>query len=203
MGLRERRAREKEDLRQDILDAARELFIREGYEAVSMRKIADKIEYSPTTIYLYFRDKSELFDCLSEQAFGKLLEKLQLIGGQDSSSPLDSLRRGLCAYAEFGLENPDHYQITFMTVDGRTGESRVTRRNEVGCQSFGCLKQTVQSCVEADLLRVDDVDLASQILWAGVHGVTSLLIAKPAFPWVDKKKLISETIDTMLEGLRK
>jgi hypothetical protein len=79
----------------------------------------------------------------------------------------------------------------------------VTRRNEVGCQSFGCLKQTVQSCVEADLLRVDDVDLASQILWAGVHGVTSLLIAKPAFPWVDKKKLISETIDTMLEGLRK
>ena len=90
----ERRAREKEDLRQEILDAARELFIREGYDAVSMRKIADKIEYSPTTIYLYFRDKSELFDCLSEQAFGKLLEKLQSIGGQETNDPIDGLRRG-------------------------------------------------------------------------------------------------------------
>ena len=106
MGVEERRAREKQDLRQEILDAARELFVREGYEAVSMRKIADSIEYSPTTIYLYFRDKTELFDCLSEQAFGKLLNKLQSIGGRECGSSLDALRRGLCAYAEFGLENP-------------------------------------------------------------------------------------------------
>jgi AcrR family transcriptional regulator len=203
MGVRERRAREKEDLRQEILDAARELFIREGYDAVSMRKIADKIEYSPTTIYLYFRDKSELFDCLSEQAFGKLLEKLQSIGGQETNDPIDGLRRGLCAYAEFGLEHPDHYQITFMTVDSRAVDSLPTRRHEVGCQSFGCLRKAVQLCVEFDLLRVVDIDLASQILWAGVHGITSLLIAKPSFPWVDRQALISETIDTMLEGLRK
>ncbi len=93
MGIRERRAREKEDLKQEILDAARDLFIRDGYESVSMRKIADRIEYSPTTIYLYFRDKSELFDCLSEQAFGKLLEKLQSIGGQESNGPMDRLRK--------------------------------------------------------------------------------------------------------------
>jgi len=203
MGIRERRAREKEDLKQEILDAARDLFIRDGYESVSMRKIADRIEYSPTTIYLYFRDKSELFDCLSEQAFGKLLEKLQSIGGQESNGPMDRLRKGLCAYAEFGLENPDHYQITFMTADARAADAQANRRHEVGCQSFGCLKQTVSSCIEADFLRVVDIDLASQILWAGVHGITSLLIAKPSFPWVDKKKLISETIDTMLEGLRK
>jgi AcrR family transcriptional regulator len=203
MGVRERRAREREDLRQEILDAARDLFICEGYESVSMRKIADRIEYSPTTIYLYFRDKSELFDRLSEQAFGKLLEKLQSIGDPQSGDPMDRLRRGLCAYAEFGLENPDHYQITFMTMNARIPDAQVNRRHEVGCQSFGCLKQTVSSCIEAGLLRVDDIDLASQILWAGVHGITSLLIAKPSFPWVDKKKLISETIDTMLEGLRK
>ena len=73
----------------------------------------------------------------------------------------------------------------------------------LGVSLLDVLKQTVASCVEADLLRVVDIDLASQILWAGVHGITSLLIAKPSFPWVDKKKLISETIDTMLEGLRK
>ena len=64
MGVKERREREKESLRQDILDVAREMFATEGYESVSMRKIADKIEYSPTTIYLYFKDKNELFYAL-------------------------------------------------------------------------------------------------------------------------------------------
>jgi AcrR family transcriptional regulator len=67
MGVKERKAREKETLRQDILDAARELFIREGYQAVSMRKIAEKIEYSPATIYLHFRDKDDIFDHLSKK----------------------------------------------------------------------------------------------------------------------------------------
>ena len=90
-----------------------------------------------------------------------------------------------------------------MTVDARAAASVATRRYEVGCQSFGCLKKFGPACVEADLLRVVDVELASQILWAGVHGITSLLIAKPCFPWLDRKMLISETIDTMLEGLRK
>ena len=70
MGVHERRAREKKELRQEILDAARDLFLREGYENVSMRKIAEKIEYSPTTIYLYFQDKADLLDCICEETLG-------------------------------------------------------------------------------------------------------------------------------------
>jgi len=69
MGVQERRAREKKELRQEILDAARDLFVREGFENVSMRKIAEKIEYSPTTIYLYFQDKADLLDCICEETF--------------------------------------------------------------------------------------------------------------------------------------
>src|SRR5215204_1262423 len=135
MGVKERREREKEGLRQEILDAARELFVREGYDAVSMRKIAEKIEYSPTTIYLHFRDKSELFDCLSTEAFGKLLAKLQSIGCETpSQDPVECLRLGLLSYVEFGLENPDHYKITFLM------DQRAPGRREVGCQSFECLR---------------------------------------------------------------
>ena len=89
-----------------------------------------------------------------------------------------------------------------MAVDAR-GATPQTRRYEVGCQAFGCLKDSVRACVEAGFFRVIDSELARQILWAGVHGITSLLIAKPCFPWVDRKALTSETIDTMLEGLRK
>src|ERR687885_1755275 len=80
MGVQERRAREKQELRQEILDAARELFIREGFENVSMRKIADKIEYSPTTIYLHFQDKADLLDCICEETLGKLQQRLAAIG---------------------------------------------------------------------------------------------------------------------------
>jgi AcrR family transcriptional regulator len=197
MGVKERRAREKEDLRQEILDAARELFVRDGYEAVSMRKIADKIEYSPTTIYLYFRDKSELFDCLSTEAFGKLLAKLQSIRGESSASEdaVESLRRGLLAYIEFGLENPDHYKITFLM------EERAAGRREVGCQSFECLRMAVGACIQAGRFRVLDEELASQLLWAGVHGLTSLLIVHPEFPWVDRTTLTLGIIDTLMEGL--
>ena len=72
MGVMERKAREREELKQQILDAARELFVRDGYESVSMRKIADKIEYSPAAIYTYFKDKDEILDCLCEETFLQL-----------------------------------------------------------------------------------------------------------------------------------
>src|SRR5262244_2221370 len=74
MGVMERRIREKQALRQEILDAARELFVTEGYENVSMRKVAERIEYSPTTIYLYFKDKADLHDCICEETLGRLVE---------------------------------------------------------------------------------------------------------------------------------
>src|SRR5215203_1044247 len=102
MGTKDRRIREKQDLRQEILDAARDLFVSEGYQAVSMRKIADKIEYSPATIYLHFRDKDELLDCLLEEAFAKLDRKLEARIGDETTDPLELLRRGLLAYVAFG-----------------------------------------------------------------------------------------------------
>ena len=93
MGVQERRAREKKELRQGILDAAREMFVRDGFENVSMRKIAEKIEYSPTTIYLYFQDKADLLDCLCEETFAKLLKKQNILD-QTIADPLERLRRG-------------------------------------------------------------------------------------------------------------
>src|SRR5438270_2023087 len=102
MGVQERRAREKEGVREEILDAARTLFVKEGYEHVSMRKIAEKVEYAPGTIYLYFRDKAEILDQLSEETFAKLEKRMHAIH-DDPSSPLDALRRGLRTYIQFGI----------------------------------------------------------------------------------------------------
>ena len=74
MGIPERRERARGELRARILAVAEELFVREGYENVSMRRIAARIEYSPTTIYHHFKDKAELFACLLEGYHGQLLD---------------------------------------------------------------------------------------------------------------------------------
>src|SRR6202050_5466761 len=106
MGLTERRDRQKMALRQEILTAARELFAKEGYENVSMRRIAEKIEYSPTTIYLYFRDKDELLHEMCSETFALLTRKLTKLLAADGD-PLDKLRMGLNAYVQFGLKHPN------------------------------------------------------------------------------------------------
>src|SRR5215469_17285773 len=102
-GSKQRRAREKEGLREEILDAARTLFVKEGYESVSIRKIADKIEYAPGTIYLYFRDKAEILNRICEETFAKLEQRMQALN-KDPANPLDSLRRGLRTYIQFGID---------------------------------------------------------------------------------------------------
>src|SRR5882724_7399258 len=141
MGVRERRAREKRFLRQEILDAASELFVKEGFENVSMRRIADRIEYSPTTIYLYFKDKAELLESICQETFSKLTERLTKILEQPGD-PTDRLKRGLMAYIEFGLENPHHYRSTFMMPmpEGFDSEN-CSKPESPGIQAFDFLRR--------------------------------------------------------------
>src|SRR5262249_28540717 len=112
MGVKERRERERQAVRQDIIDAARDLFIEEGYDKTSMRRVAEKIEDSPTTIYLYFSDKKELLQCVCDSSFAKLVQALEEIS-KDTRDPLKNLRAGLKAYIDFGLKNPNDYSLIF------------------------------------------------------------------------------------------
>ena len=190
-------------MRQVILDTAREMFAEEGYASVSMRKIADKIEYSPTTIYLYFKDKNDLLRQICDETFAKLAQKLNAIGKKHDKN-LDGLRAGLLAYVEFGLKHPKHYEVTFMipltenlgTVEEQFAES-------LGKKAFDYLRNGVADCMASGEIKKGDVDLVSQTLWAGIHGVTSLLIGHEGFPFVNKKTLVDSVIDTMLAGLAK
>ena len=204
MGVKERRARQKKYLRQEILDAASELFVKNGYENVSMRGIAEKIEYSPTTIYLYFRDKSELLEQVCHETFSRLAQVLTRLLEQ-GGDPIERLKRGLIAYIRFGIENPHHYRATFMMPipDGFDHE----KHKEVdapGMQAFDFLRRAVHDCIAAGKFRKMDAETLSQTLWAGVHGVTSLLIVKcEHFPFVEHDKLIHSMVDTLVAGAAK
>lgn len=201
MGVKERRARQKKFLRQEILDAASELFVRDGFENVSMRRIADKIEYSPTTIYLYFKDKAELLEQVCQDTFGRLSRLLARIMEQ-TGDPLQRLKRGLTAYIEFGVANPHHYRATFMMpIPEGFEKEKYTRPESPGMQAFGFLRRCIDDCARAGKLKVKDVELASQTMWAGIHGITSLLITYESFPWVGHEKVIHCMVDTLVEGI--
>lgn len=203
MGVTERKARQKEALRHQILAAARELFAKHGYESVSMRKIAERIEYSPTAIYLHFRDKEELLQEICTETFQLLSKKLARVVTSEGD-PADLLRRGLRVYVDFGISHPNHYRSTFMTPHHHVREPESCTEIDFGTggQAFQFLLDAVGRVMASGPTRQTDVMAVSQALWMTVHGVTSLLISKEGeFPWGDKNRLIDMTIDGALTGL--
>jgi AcrR family transcriptional regulator len=202
MATKERKQREKENLRQEILDAARELFVAEGYANVSMRKVAEMIEYSPTTIYLYFRDKTDLLREVCEEAFRKLSDEI-VKSQKTGKNELEVLRKGLLAYIDFGLKYPHHYEVVFITPKLTDLDSEdYTYENSMGKRAFDLLDRSVADCMSAGAIRQGNVALVAQTLWAGIHGVTSLLITHRGFPFVDRRVLIDSVVDTLIAGLR-
>jgi AcrR family transcriptional regulator len=202
MGIAERRERQKENLRQVIIDAASELFAQEGYQNVSMRKIADKIEYSPTTIYLYFKDKTELLKHICEETFAQLGRKLQEVT-EPETDKIEGLKKGLRAYINFGLEHPFHYEVVInMPIFNHPHDDEYRYEGSMGQLAFEHLKNGVAECVATGKLKKGDVDLMSQILWAGVHGIVSLINNHLDFPFVEKEKLVDSMIETMIEGMK-
>ncbi len=181
------------------MDAAREMFVAEGYTSVSMRKIADKIGYSPTTIYLYFKDKSDLLHQICEQTFASLAQNIKAIQ-QLSDNPLEKLRSGLREYVHFGLKHPSQYEIVFITPLPTNIETQFEESN--GKIAFDTLRSVIAECVAANLLKSNDVELVSQTLWAGIHGVTSLLIQHSGFPFVERERLIDNLIETLISGTK-
>ena len=203
MGVQERREREKEELREIILDAASEMFAQEGYANVSMRKIADKIEYSPTTIYLYFKDKSDLLNQICEETFGKLIEMVAAIEAEDSDAPINCLQKGMRAYIEFGLKYPNHYEVTFITpIMDFLGQEVHPYEGSSGQKAFEHITRQVVGSMQAGQIKQGDVAVISQTIWAAIHGVTALLIGHQDFPFVEKEILIDSVIKTTIKGLQ-
>ena len=200
MGIAERREREREEVRKKILDVARELFAREGYERVTMRGIADGIEYSPTTIYSHFRDKANLVNALCEEDFSRLLGVLQT--QRPPEDAIDWIRQMGRAYARFGLENPNHYRFMFMTpTEFKAGHEH--ELSQSGQQAFGLLRHAVQKAIESGRFRRGDVTTLAQVLWAGLHGAVALLItyAPEQFPTAPAAPdLVEQVIEHGIRG---
>ena len=192
--LRTPREKYRDALRREILDVARETFVRYGYEGVSMRQLAEKVGCSHGNLYLHFKDKEALFDCLVDESFEQFAGSL--LGGPESmkrADPVAFLRKMGRAYVQFGLANASAYEFAFILR--RPGQQRKPHL------AYERMRTLVQRCIEEKRFRRMDADVASQSLWAAAHGITSLLILRPAFPWADRDKVIGQVIDAAVDGL--
>jgi AcrR family transcriptional regulator len=199
MGTRERRQREREAVRRDILDAASRIFAEEGYRRATMRRIAEEIEYSPTAIYLHFRNKDQLLQAVCEEAFSELAVTLERLRKRPAT-PLGYLRGCLRTYIDFGLSHRDQYIVAFMNPGQGLGNAPFGR--PIGSPAFDVLRESVRACAESGAIRTADVDTTAQALWAAVHGLTSLLITMQDVALAFRQALIEHTIDTLIAGLK-
>ena len=173
MGITDRKEREKQELKDLILKEAKAVFLEEGYEKTSIRKIADRIEYSPTTIYLYFKDKSELLLELHKQSFHQFFNVLSSV--ITISDPFERLVQTGKRYIEYGIKNPEEYELKFQL---KAPLAALECKNEIwsdGQQAICFVQSIVDNCIEAGYFSKSmDSQSMSIMLWAEVHGLVTL-----------------------------
>ncbi len=181
-------------LRGEVLGAAMDLLRETGDEAsVSLRAVAERVGVTVPSIYLHFADKNALMDAVCAEVFEALHVVLKEASA-DAADPLDALHRQGVAYVRFALANPEHYRI----VMSRKGD--VDPAQEVVSGAFGYLLESVVACTRLGVLEGDPVGLGLR-LWAAAHGVASLLIAKPMFPWPPVDEVVNTAMHAAGLGL--
>jgi AcrR family transcriptional regulator len=193
MSVKERKERQKTEMREIILTSALKLFADEGFENVTMRKIADKVEYSVGTLYLYFKDKDEIFFELHNRGFSEFYKKQ--ISVQDVKDPIERLAAHGLAYIEFAIDNPEYYDLMFIS----RAPARIIKKNknwDCGIRTYDLLKQNILQVKEIGKFKDVDLEVAAFSLWSFVHGISSLYIRERImlFPADSLKQIITGSL---------
>ena len=176
MGIKERKERHREDLKARILQAAKKLFITQGYDATSIRKIAAEIEFSPTTIYLYYKDKTDIAYALHQEGFGLLRERFSaLVHVDDAFERLKAMGRG---YIQFALDHPDFYELMFIMKEPMQYLQAHHPEEEwpEGERVLHALIETVEGCKAQGYFKSMYTEEMAILSWSVVHGLCSLHI---------------------------
>lgn len=170
MGIKDRKNKAKEDLHKSILKAAREIFLEKGFDNVSIRNIAQRIEYSPTTIYLYFKDKDAIFYALHNEGFLLLNQKIQAL--ESVADPMERLKAMGRIYINFAQENEDYYDLMFVQRSPLNNlEMEPWKQGET---AFRFLNDTIQQCIDNKQVKLDDAEVGAFIIWSSMHGMCTL-----------------------------
>jgi AcrR family transcriptional regulator len=184
--------------RAEILHAAERIFLRDGYQGATIRKIADEVGVSSTALYMHFRDKDEILLEICEGAIGALLAQNTEIAGR----PIDAVARVrlmLDAYIRFGLENPNTYWLTFCSSPDEISPDKHTAASDLGARCYERFQGTIADAANEGRLR-SEVNVAAQALWAACHGLVALRIGRPNLEWAPNEVLMSALLDSLFQG---
>lgn len=193
MSIKDRKERETAQMRDKILDSALRVFAEQGYGKVSMRKIAALIDYSPTTIYRFFKNKEELLRTIVAGTFGDLSAKFEMVKTEGSADPLGTLKALVREYTVFCVEHPDMFRLfsdiaSFEMEDGIMYERLGGTRYVVYQSWFGCIRQSIRS---GGLAMNDEVRIFLY-LWDALNGYIDHRIRYPRIP---RKELAEDTLE--------
>lgn len=189
-------------LRGEILDATETLLVQTGNaDSVSIRAIADAVGVTPPSIYRHFDDKDELVNAICERRFADLNATFNV--ADEFDDPVVRLRELGRAYGRFALEHPEHYRVIMMTTSSREKlKDKSSDESSQGQTAFGRLVAAVHACQEAGRIVSGDPSTIAVVLWSGVHGLVSLLITSPGFPWpADPATLLEGVLDAQMASL--
>ena len=186
--------------RAEILEAAKQLFVEEGYAATTIRRIAAKLGVSSTALYVYFPDKDAILVEICDATFAGLIAELDDVR-RAATDPLDALAKSLERYIRFGLRHPNEYELTFVARRTKELESLKPKNEKLGMQAFGRFYDCVDAVVRANVTNESDTQLLTQQLWAAIHGLVALLLLRSEFPWAELDTLISGHVGMLLRGV--
>lgn len=195
--------------REEILQAAKELFLEQGYDQTTIRRIADRVGVSAPALYLYFQDKEQMMLALCDQTFGHLIQSIGEIE-KTVTDPRQRIRQFGEAYLKFGLKHPDEYRLIFLgsnipesvrKVGHRMPTDDPTRPGVGGAIVFQQLVAILTDAEAAGLKLNYPADTCAELCWMGIHGLVSALILKPDFPWSDRDLLVKGMLDIMMKGV--
>ena len=186
--------------RAEILEAAERIFIAEGYEGATIRKIADEVGVSSTALYMHFQDKGCILLEICERTLRLLLDR----NSEIAAKPLDAVVRVkmmLEAYMRWGMEHPNAYQLVYSAPRPPSAAGWPENTVDLSTQCYEIFCGVVREIAANGRLRTGSADSAGQALWMSCHGVVALMAARPTFPWADREELIQVTLDGLLNGL--
>lgn len=196
MGTSERRNRDKQEMRKLIVETATQILVEEGIDQVSIRRIADRIEYSPGTIYLYFEDKDDILYEAHLDAFSAFLDAEMTVAG--IADPLERLKALGRVYIEFALANQPKYDLMFLIPVPRI-QNKEKYDWSVSIRTYQVLRTIVEECIAQGRIHPNHPDVVSMQIWSTVHGLASLII-RQRIPMIDKD-LVARMVNPVLEYL--
>jgi AcrR family transcriptional regulator len=199
-----RRQQERQQTRARILAAATELLVAEGVDGFSMRKLADRIGYTPTAIYFHFPDRQALLGEVVDGQFMQFRQAFERIG--QIADPLQRLRNMGLAYITFALQHPDHYRFMFLTSLESIPKGRLVEKGNPSQDCYAYLVETVREGLAAGRFRpeLSDVHQLAQMFFSAVHGVVALHIVKGRDDWVKWRPVPEKAwhmINALIRGL--